>query len=464
MSNYNLSTINNLSNINDALSNITINNSIKIPKSATTTNNINENSNAGILIKDINSNGAGTFYRLHVNSIVNDSPVLYFNNNPILDISNLLAELEAILQYHTLDTSNITLSGGYLNFFNGSIPNTNQGETGVGLRYSSNNTVQFKNYNTGWVDLVDILQHDQFKELKDVDVYTNPLQNNQYITYNANNQKFVNSNLSIKNDSNPTLGGDLNIGDYLLRFSDVYNRFVYNESGIIDNNLLVLKNNTSMTNDYNYIELGNADIVGNPNPYLSAKSTYNLLDVGIDINTLNAGDLNLNAIQSNINANATNLIVSHNLIVNKNMNINGNMNMYGNISVNNLNVTGYSTSSIYRSSNKPGGFLPGSSNHWNIPITAADTFLFNFNDSSAFGTYFANVSAGIDGQKLNLIFNNSSNNIIDVKINFGVDNLLIGSGFANGLIFETSGQSSSLMYLGDGINTWQALNTGATLF
>ena len=464
MANYNLSTINNLSNSNDALSNITINNSIKIPKSATTTNNTDENSNAGILMKDINSINDGSFYRLHVNSIVNDSPVLYFNNNPIIDISNLLAELEAILQYHTLETSNVIITGGYLNFFNGSNPNTNQGETGVGLRYSANNTIQFKNYGADWIDLVDILQHDQFKELKDVDVYTNPLENNQYITYNANNEKFVNSNLSIKNDPNPTLGGDLNIGDYLLRFSDVYNRFVYNSSGIIDNNLLVLKNNTTMTNDYNYIELGNADIVGNPNPYLTAKSTYNLLDVGIDINTLNAGDLNLNSIQSNINANCTNLIVSNNLIVSKNMNINGNMNMYGNISVNNLNVLGYSTSSIYRSSNKPGGYLPGSINLWDIPITSADTFLFNFNDSSVYGTYFANIGAGLDGQKVNLIFNNNSNNIIDVKINFGLDNLLIGSGFANGLIFETSGQSSSLMYLGGDINTWQALNTGATLF
>ena len=41
--------------------------------------------------------------------------------------------------------------------------------------------IQFKNYGEDWIDLVDILQHDQFRELKDVDVYTNPLINNQYI-------------------------------------------------------------------------------------------------------------------------------------------------------------------------------------------------------------------------------------------------------------------------------------------
>ena len=461
ISNYNLSTINNLSNINDALSNITINNSIIIPKSATTTYNSINNHNAGLLLKDINSNGSGKFYRLHVNSITNDSPVLYFNNNPIIDITNLLAELEAILQYHTLETSNIIVSGGYINFTNGSNPNPNQGETGVGIRYNSNNMIQFKNYGEDWIDLVDILQHDQFRELKDVDVYTNPLINNQYITYNASNEKYVNSNLAIKNDLNPTLGGDLNIGDYLIRFSDEYNRFVYNAHGIIDNNLLVLKNNTSMTNDYSYIEIANADITGNVNPTITAKSTYDS-NVGITINALNAGDIVLNASQGNIYANTNNLIVSNNLVVNNNISIIGNI-VVNNIIVNNLNVSGYVKNSIYRTSNNPGGFNPGPSNAWH-PILTTDTILFNFNNYSSNGSYFANVSVGVDGQKLNLVFNNSSNILIDVKVFFGTDKLLIGSGFASGLNFDTSGQSSSLMYIGDDINCWQALNTGATLF
>lgn len=459
ITNYNLNTINSSSNINDVLSNITINNSIIIPKSANKTNNSNDNINAGLLLKDINSNGTGKFYRLNVSSITNDSPVLYFNNNPIIDISNLLAELEAILQYHTLETSNISVSGGYINFTNGSNPNTNQGETGVGLRYNSNNMVQFKNYDSDWIDLVDILQHDQFSELKDVDVYSNPLLNNQYITYKSSNGKYVNSNLSIQNDLNPTLGGDLNIGDYLLRFGDTINRFVYNEFGIIDNNLLTLKNNTTMTNDYSYIEIANADITGDLNPSISALSTYNI-DAGITINTLNAGNLELNAIQSNIYANTTNLIVSGNLIAGNNISIDGNL-IVNNVDVNNLSVAGYIKNSIYRTSTKPGGYQPFT--NWDIPITT-DTILFNFNNSSTMGTYYANVNVGVDGQKLNLVFNNSSNTQIDVKVFFGNDKLIIGSGFASGLNFDTSGQSSSLMYLADDINSWQALNTGATLF
>ena len=457
ITNYNLSSINNISNSNDALSNIVINNSIIISKSASTTNNNNDNEYAGLYLKDINSIGSGKFYKLNVNSMTNDSPVLYFNNNPIIDIGNLLAELEAILQYHTLETSNIIVSGGYINFTNGSNPNTNQGESGVGLRYNSNNMVQFKNYNSEWINLVDILQHDQFSELKDVDVYTNPLQNNQYITYNANKQKYVNSTLSIKNDPNPILGGDLNVGDYLLRFSDEYNRLVYNYAGIIDNNLLVLKNNTSMTNDYSYIEIGNADITGDLNPSITAKSTYNI-DVGININTLNAGNILLNAIQGNVNVNTTNLIISNNLVVNNSLVVTSN------VSVKNAVVSGYSVSSIHRTSSNPGGFNPGRNNTWNTTLLK-DTILFNFSNSSSQGTYYANVASGVDGQKLNLVFNNSNvANFIEVELFFGTNRVLVGSGFASILKFDTSGQSSSLMYLADTLNCWQALNTGASLF
>ena len=455
MTSINVSKINTSSNINDPLSNITINNSIIISKSAESTNNSNDNRNAGLLLKDINSNGTGNFYRLHVNSATNDTPVLYFNNNEVIDTSNLIAELEDILQYQTLDTSNIMITGGYLNFANGTQPNTNQGETGVGIRYSSNNMVQFKNYDTDWIDLVDIIHHDEFKELKDVDVYTSPVLNNQYITYNSNNQKYVNSTLAIVNDPNPTLGGDLNIGDYLLRFSDEYNRFVYNSAGIIDNNLLVLKNNTSMTNDYSYIEIGNADITGEVNPSITAKSTYNL-DVGININALNAGNIVLNATQGDVNVNANNLIISNNLVVNNSLVVDSN------ISVKNLTVSGYSVSSIYRTSTKPGGYQPQT--YWNVPLLT-DTILFNFSNSSTSGSYYANVGAGVDGQKLNLVFNNSNvSNFIDVMIFFGQNKILVGSGGASSLNFNTSGQGSTLMFLGEDINCWQALNTGGALF
>jgi hypothetical protein len=80
------------------------------------------------------------------------------------------------------------------------------------------------------------------------------------------------------------------------------------------------------------------------------------------------------------------------------------------------------------------------------------------------GTYWANVGAGRDGQKLNLIFNNKSSNVVSVLADFGTNGLLVGTGFSNGFIFGTTGQSTSLVYLGDGIDTWQVLNTGAGLY
>jgi len=315
--NYNLSKLTGLTDSNNTFSNVSINNSIKIPKSAENTNTNYDNSNAGFFIKDVYSNGSGDFYRIKVDSEITSTPTLYFNNNEMLDKNNILSNLESVLENYTLDTSNLTITNGYINFANGSTPNTNQGETGVGLRYSSTNKVQFKNYDTEWIDLIDIIHHDEFKELVDVDVTTNPLLNNQYITYNSGTGKFINSNLSIINDTNPTLAGNLNIGSHLVQFSEENNRFVYNNDDINDNNLIVLKNNSTSNNLYSYLEINNADVddTGVINPSIIVKSTLTDSNVGIDVTTLNAGDINLNATTGNVNVNTTHLVVSGDLIV-----------------------------------------------------------------------------------------------------------------------------------------------------
>ena len=430
--NFNISNINGLTNTNDSMTSVNINNSIKIPKSSIDTNNTSDNSNAGILMKDINSTGSGNFYNINVNSSETMIPSLYFNSNLVIDSNNLLSELENILISYPLETSNIIVEGGYINFYNGSIPNTNQGLNGVGLRYSSNNTVQFKNHNNGWVDLFDATKLNLFSELTDVNVHTNPLLNNQYITYNSTSNIYVNSNLAIANDINPVLGGNLKIGSNLLQFGNSSNRLVYNSEGtlanIIDNNLLVLNNNTINTGVSNYLEINNAD-TGN-NPSIIAKSAFNAdPDVSLDINTTGAGNINLNAEQGNIYANTDSLIVS-----------------------------GFITNSIFRTSSNVAGYYPNAS--WNIPLTN-DTILFDFINSSQTGTYYANVGAGInEGQKLNLIYNNTGSNIISVLANFGNNGIITGTGYSNGLVFSSTGKSSSLVYLGGGINAWQILNTG----
>lgn len=428
-SNFNIATINNNHQSLDTLSNITINNSVKITKSANKTNSVSDNASAAILLKDINSSGQGAFYPLKVDSQEYSTPYLYFNSNIIIDSSNLLNVLEDILTVHPLETSNLIITGGYINFWNGTIPNSNLGNSGVGLRYSGNNTVQFKNYDTDWIDLVDITKHDQFSELIDVDVYSNPLQNNQYIIYNATSNLFVNANLAIINDTSPTLGGNLAIGNNSLYFgTNPTNLYYRNSINGITNPLIQLTNNTSYTGVANYLQLANAD--NGINPMITAIGIST--DIGVNVNTKGAGDITLNATNGNIYNNADSLVVS-----------------------------GFVQNSIYRTSTKSGGYTPSTT--WNIPITN-DIILFDFSISSASGTYWANVSAGIDGQKLNLIFNNKSSNAISVLADFTTNGILVGSGYNNGLLFETTGQSTSLVYLGDGINAWQVLNTGSGVF
>jgi hypothetical protein len=429
--NLNILTINRLRDINDNEGKITINNTIKIPYTGLTTFNKNDNANACILMKDINSNGSGTFYKLNVNSSINNVPHLYFNNNVIINSSNLLQELENILIYYPLETSNIIVTGGYINFFNGSIPNTTQGANGVGIRYSSNNTVQFKNYDTNWIDLVDITKHDQFVELIDVDVHTTPLANNQYIIYNALSNMYVNSNLAIFNDKSPTLGGNLAIGTNILQFGSTSNRLTFNANVINNNNLLVLTNKTSVTGAVNYLEITNADIDINTNPEIICRSNISP-DVGLNITTKGSGDLNLNVDAGNVYVNSDSLVIS-----------------------------GIVKNSIYRTSSKVGGYLPVTP--WIIPITT-DTILFDFVNGNTAGTYWANVTAGIEGQKLNLIYNNKGSSTIDIQVNFGTNGLITGSGLLTGLHFDTSGQSASLVYLGGGIDAWQILNTGSSVF
>ena len=438
--NINLNTINGkyTNQITGTITDVIINNTIKIQQSALLTNNTSDNSNAKVQFKDINSNGTGAFYPLNVDSSESDTPYLYFNNNIIIDGSNLLSELEHILDSHTLETSNIVVKGGYINFWNGNPINSNVGSDGVGLRYSTSNTVQFKNWDTDWIDLVDITKHDQFSELIDVDVSTNPLYNNQYITYNASTMKYTNSNLAILNDISPQLGGDLTIGNNSLLFSGINgsgpSNLVYKYDGL-NNILMSLENTSTLTGACNYLKISNSDI--NPpaitDPDISCQSVNNTdPNVGMSITTKGSGNISLNATEGNIYTNCDALVVS-----------------------------GIIRNSILRSSTKNTGYEPDTT--WNFS-PSNDIVLFDFTNSNTSGTYYANINTGLDGQKLNLIYNNKGTNSITVLADFGSNGLLVGTGYCTGLKFQTTGQSTSLVYLGEGIDAWQVLNTGASTF
>jgi hypothetical protein len=406
---------------------LNLNNTLKIHNSSITTITSNGNQNANILLKDINSNGSGDFYPIHVDSLeYSGTPYLYFNDNVIIDSHNILSELETILAVETLELSNLIITGGYINFTNGG--NSNIGNDGVGLRYSSNsNTVQFKNESGSWINLSSIGGVNQFRDLLDVDVTTNPLLDNQYITYNASSNLFVNSNLAIINDTTPTVSNDLNMANNNIVFSASNLDIIFSNASIA-NPVISLVNNTSSNGIGNYLEISNSDTGLDPNITCKGSDT----NIGLDITTKGTGDIRLNASIGNIYTNSDSIVIS-----------------------------GFQRNSIYRTSTKPDGYYPDTT--WNIPINN-DIILFDFNANAEAGTYYANISAGMDGQKMNMIFNNKSSNSVTVLANFNNSNLLVGTGYCNGFVFNYTGQSTMLVYLADNIESWQTLNTGAAVF
>lgn len=426
--NYNISTLNGLIDNTPTTGYITINNSIQIPATPYQTGTSFDNSKAAILIKDNGSNGFGTFYSITSNTN-SGVPELYFNGNVFITTANLLNEFETIAANYPIDFSNIMITGGYANFENIAYPNSNIGELGTGFRYSSNGTMQFRNADTSWIDLVDITKHDQFSELIDVDVYTNPLMDNQYIIYNATSNLFVNANLAILNDTHPILGGNLSSNGYNVIMNTANLSFIDSHN----NTVLQLQSATTYDNIGTYVKIENDDM--GTAPIITVDGLVNA-DIGITLSSKGTGNINLNAYEGQILMNSDA-----------------------------VNVSGYIINSIYRTSTYniyTGGYIPSTTT--NIPISS-DTVLFDFNMYSTTGTYFANVGAGFDGQKLNLIFNNSNTNGgIDVLIDFGSESLISGTGNAQGMHFDTSGQSAMLIYLDNDINKWQILNTGGGIF
>jgi len=94
------------------------------------------------------------------------------------------------------------------------------------------------------------------------------------------------------------------------------------------------------------------------------------------------------------------------------------------------------------------------------------TMLFKVTSSLSAGTYNVRLDDTFSlssGRKLNIIFDGGSLTDRIIKVNFGSDKLFAGSGAAQYLKFNSSGQSASLVYIGEGLNRWQILNTGAAV-
>lgn len=420
-------------------SNINLNSTFKIQYTDYNVGDINRHTNAIIWLKDTYSNQYGDFYPISISSY-GGRPNLIFNSNIVIDEGNLEQEIENIFVDRPLDLSSITITGncastgtsnlGYLNF-SPTGTNIQAGTGGVGFRYDpTTNNLEFATDPGQWFSFDSLLNAAYFRNLLDVSI-TDVIPR-QYIisdSITGGHATYINSNLSIFDDPSPKLSANLNINTF----------------GIVNNGggyIIKPTDTTSNSSNTNYLTLNNSP-TGGGNPNLSVDGPDTNID--LEISSKGSGDIYLNADGGG------------NVIVNA-------KSFY---SSGYTRVSTYYTSTDTNDNYTTGGFISGNTTY-NLPIST-DTVIFDFNALSPIGTYTANVSAGNDeGQVLNLIFYWSNPqdppNDIKVIVDFGTNKLGIGDKLGSRILFNTPGQSASLIYITGGLladNIWQLRNTGA---
>jgi hypothetical protein len=409
----------------DVNNNLILNNTLQIKRTTEDTH-----TSAGILLKNKSSTGSSpSFAELHV-ADANSITSLYLNptnsgnsgdNQIIISNTNIESELEEVYKDKSLNIKNLSVGKDnstdnvYVNFLSNS--DTNTEENGIGLKYEqSSGNIFYKNRGGSWVDITSSTGVSNLNGLTDVTLSS--VADKQLLVYNNSTSKFENkSNITLPGTLD--LGGNLTVGSNYLKFN--------NEHGLVDsvgNEIINLKGNTSDKGDVNYIQIENAAPGGEP----KLKTYGSDSSIGLDIETKGEGDITLTSESGNVVVSGTN-----------------------------LDISGYTKNSIYSTSSNA-SYAPDE--NWNVPISS-DSILFNFVQDNTAGTYLASITQGVHGQKLNVIFNNSGSKSINVLVDFDNDNLITGTGLSRKLNFVGTGQCASLVYLGNSINKWQILNTGA---
>ena len=98
----------------------------------------------------------------------------------------------------------------------------------------------------------------------------------------------------------------------------------------------------------------------------------------------------------------------------------------------------------------------GSNLSTNKHVMSDATSLSNYSSSGSYTT----------GQLMNIFYTNNSGGSASANIDFGASSLYSGSGTARYLVFNSTGQSASLVYIdASGSNDgWRIINTGAQVF
>lgn len=398
---------------------IDINNTLRIYKTSKISGSNHETSN--ISLRANNTSDDNDFANIYTKKDGSRYDLyIHDNNNRVITRENVetdLANTEVSVKNLSVGVNGDDTSG-YINFFN--TGNTSIGENGIGLRLATGNgIVQMKNATgqiTQWTNLTGV-ETTLMTDLLDVTIDQVSLSNNHILIYDSSQGEWVNKG-NIVLPGTLDLGGNLSTSNNFVKFYDNYGL-----TDSVGNELLVFNGNTTTKGNVNYFKLHNSDVGSDPKIEVIGSDA----DINLDINSKGAGDIELTSDSGNVVISSTN-----------------------------LNIGGYIKSSIFKTSSNS-SYAP--TQYWNIPISS-DTLLFDFIEADTLGTYYANVSAGIEGQKLNVIFNNSGSKNINVLMDFESNNLISGSGYAQILKFNTLGQSASLIYLGNPINKWQILNSG----
>lgn len=412
--------------------NIIINNTLRISNShdqdgKDNTLSISKNSNATIELKDRDD---GYFKKIYIND--NSLYLTPSTSNVDSDSIRFLSsdELQNEIETISSDTSDPLIftnifTSGTMHF----VDNTYDESNITGFRVTNGNIEYKNNDELGWISLRSLGDNtSNLANLNDVTI-SNTITNNQILIYD--NGEFINSNISIINDSTPTLGGNLVISENTgLLFNDNSYGLLYENNATA----LVLESTNSNINNQSYF------ILNHKNDEMPRITTGGDIS-NIDINIEASGDLNFNSDDFNV--------VCSNLYLNNIVSM-----QFG---------SGFISESIYTLNDDD---LSTNNSSPTIIEPSDSVILFNLSTSNT--NYYANLRPGINGQKLNIIYDHEGSNS-SVTLEFSKSNgsasfIGTGAGLNNELIFNTTGQSVNLLYLGNLGSTrsrWQALSTGA---
>lgn len=386
---------------------ITLNGTIKVYPSS----NFSA-STANIALRDnVNKTTFNHFYS-HNNE-------LYFGSDSseklLLNTDNVISETNNAYYPSTsnLLVSNISVLGGSASTEFGHINFDSTG--GAGFRFNkTTSTIQYRTSNTASWDSISASGIDA--------TITNP-QDNELLQYNSSTEKWENETNVIL-PGTLTLGANLVGGSYFATFSDNYG--LGDSSG---NQVLVIGADSTPVN---HVKITNADTT--VNPIISAVGDDT--NIGLTVQSKGSGDVLIEGNSASITVGSNNILLQPTTKV---------------------DIDGYVVSST--ASVSTGSWSSGIGNSISLTITT-DILVINMAGKAA-GDYYCSIGSGESGQHLHIFYYNETGNSITVRVSFGANNLIIGSGLGTTIKFGKTGESSSLVYIDESVEKWFVKNVGA---